>query len=74
MSQPAKTGEYTVSFYNGYGTKLRDLKDKSGCLTAAQALGDARLLELKEDGNLDTPHSFTIDRRIFNSLDGKTKF
>lgn len=57
------TGNYIIRYYDKYGTLTREIKDESESFTQAHEKGDLCLsqnIELK---------SFTIDRRIHNTLD-----
>lgn len=60
------TGEYLVQFYDEYGAKLKSLTTTAFSLAQAQELGEVRLAD-------DGVKSFTVDRRIHNSLDPKHK-
>lgn len=70
MSRP-NTGDYIITMYDGYGAKLRDLTAIASNVTAAVAVGEAKVVD---DGDIATAKSFTVDRRIYNSLDKKGKF
>lgn len=70
MSRP-NTGDYIVTLYDGYGAKLRGQTIIAFSETSAIALGEAKIAA---DGDLNTAKSFTIDRRIYNSVDRKAKF
>ena len=63
------TGDYKIEFYDGYGAKLRDMTDTAVSLESAQLLAAGRLAPTIGDGDLATAKSFSIDRRIFNSLE-----
>lgn len=64
-----ETGNYALTFYNRYGAKLKDLTQKQRCYTEARALGDRTIRECKETEDRLAPTSYTVDRRIYNSLD-----
>lgn len=63
------TGEYSLRFYNRYGARLRDLDTSRRCLTEAIAAGTVVIEEAVVKEDLYQPTSFTVDRRIYNSLD-----
>lgn len=63
------TGDYKIEFYDGYGAKLRDMTDTAVSLESSQLLAAGRLAPTVNDGDLATAKSFSIDRRIFNSLE-----
>jgi hypothetical protein len=63
------TGEYKIEFYDGYGAKLRELSDTATSLESAKMLGAGRIAPHIDDGDLASAKSFSIDRRIFNSLE-----
>jgi hypothetical protein len=69
MSRVA-TGDYKVEFYDGYGAKLRDLSDTAVSLGAGHMKAKAVLIGTLDDGDLSTAKSYTLDRRIYNSLEG----
>lgn len=56
------TGDYLLRHYNRYGQPLKQYDQLHRCLTEAQEAGVSAL------GNDDIT-SFTVDRRLFNSLD-----
>lgn len=60
------TGDYLIQFYDEYGAKMKDLTTTATSLGESQNLGEARL-------NVLGPRSFTVDRRVYNSLDPKNK-
>jgi hypothetical protein len=60
------TGDYLVLFYDEYGAKVKDLTTTATSLTEAMQVGDARL-------SVTGPRSYSIDRRVYNSLDPKNK-
>ena len=58
-----ETGEYTITFYNRKGSKLRDKTLVVGYLTQARERGREERAADKELA------SFTVDRRVYNSMD-----
>jgi len=63
MAMP-KTGEYVISVHNKYGEKMKDLTTiEAGGLIASKEVGEALVASEKK------AKSFSIDRRVFNSLD-----
>jgi len=69
------TGDYKVLYYNKYGTHLKYIKQVGTCYTGTIKSSDkflkkSRKKHKKEGGDIKlVPVSYTIDRRIFNSLD-----
>jgi hypothetical protein len=63
------TGEYKVDYYDGYGSKLRDMTETAVSLDESHTVAKARLDTTLTDGDLATAKSYTVDRRIFNSLE-----
>ncbi len=63
------TGNYEVVFYNRYGAKLRDLTTEQRCYTEARAFGVKVVRESEEPEDRLKPASYTVDRRLYNSLD-----
>ena len=58
-----ETGNYQVLFYDKYGHKLKQFEGGATTSMTAMAVGRDMVQGDKEI------NSFTIDRRIFNSLD-----
>lgn len=70
-----KTGDYIVQYYNRYGGRLRDLSTTAESLMASEQMGKDRCVT-PQDGwtiaeNHSQPVSFTVDRRILNSLESE---
>jgi hypothetical protein len=65
------TGNYELIFYNRYGTKLKDLSVEQQSYTEAWLLGIDSIRDSKETEDRLKPTSFTVDRRVYNSLDTK---
>jgi len=63
------TGDYKIEFYDGYGSKLRDMTTTSTSLTSSQMIGSSKIAPTLEDGDLTTAKSYSVDRRLFNSLE-----
>ena len=69
------TGGYKLAYYNKYGTYLKHIKQTGSAFTftiksADKFLKKSRKKHKKEGGDVKlVPVSYTIDRRIFNSLD-----
>lgn len=59
-----EAGEYNIKFYNRKGSLLRDHTRTGKCLTQSR---ESALNFIDLDDNIAV--SFTIDRRVFNSLD-----
>lgn len=57
------TGNYIIRYYDKYGSLTREIKDDSDSFTQAQKKGNLCLSEHTE------LRSFTIDRRVHNTLD-----
>jgi len=70
-TNPLKTGDYIIHYYNRYGSRLKDLEQSATCLAMAQDLAAHRIDSANGDfhGEHYLPVSFVVDRRIFNSLD-----
>lgn len=69
------TGAYRLHYYNGYGTRLKDFDDGTApCLTEAVARGEALVAEQHNPEDRYSMHSFTLDRRVHNSLDTGTRW
>lgn len=74
------TGDYKLQYYNKYGTYLKAIKQTGTAYTYTVAAADAFLKESakkfkKKGGDAkQVPVSYTIDRRIFNSLDRTENF
>lgn len=70
-----KTGEYRINFYDKYGSLMKDLKQSSPTYTGALTLGWNWCSEgSRADRNSlreAVPASFSVDRRLFNSLDAE---
>jgi hypothetical protein len=67
------TGDYIVKIYDNYGTRIKELDAATRSLRDAEELGIQLLVQsVATDGRY--PASFTIDRRITNSLDPKAKW
>ena len=64
-----KTGEYIISYFNHYGARLKDLQDSAECMAMAEDKAESRILAGDFSGEHCMPVSYTIDRRIKNSLD-----
>lgn len=60
-----KTGEYRITFYDKYGNRLKDFTETGTNVIKSQARG----YEVIASGNSLSPRSFTVDLRVFNSLD-----
>ena len=65
------TGDYTISFYNRYGAKIKGAEKYSKCVTEATIKGEKKIKKdaKKNENGMIRAASFSIDRRIFNSLD-----
>lgn len=66
MTAPS-TGQYRVRFYDHYGRALKDLDHIAESITASQDYGD----DIIGQGQAA---SYTIDRRIYNTLDKRGKW
>lgn len=70
-----KTGDYRLIYYNKYGSYLKHIKQTGTTFTGSVRAGDKFLKKSqkkhkKNGGDIRlVPVSFTVDRRIFNSLD-----
>ena len=58
-----ETGEYVINFYNKYGSRLKDERMTSNGIIAARVSAEIGAGKIKD------AKSYTIDRRIFNSID-----
>lgn len=70
------TGEYFIRFYDRYGTPIKELDTVLPLgKMAADSFGylqlDRYAKDLKDE---PIPVSFTVDRRVHNSLDEKTRY
>lgn len=66
-----ETGEYLVAFYNRYGGRLRN--KESICTTFTGSVAKGRKVVAKSKGGKNhRACSFTVSRRLFNSLDNET--
>lgn len=66
-----KTGNYIVKFFNRVGARLKDKEAIRETLMASRQQG-AYVVKLAENSKSDReyiPTSFTVDLRVFNSLD-----
>jgi len=61
------TGQYIIYYYNNKGSKLKDIAETCNKLTDARELAE-ETLESSEDLWYNAV-SYTIDRRLINSLD-----
>jgi hypothetical protein len=68
-----KTGDYIINYFNHYGARLKDLQDSAECLQFAQDKAESRIVSGDFNGEHCMPVSYTIDRRIENSLDTRGK-
>lgn len=71
-TNPLKTGDYIINFFNHYGARLKDLEQQAACLTQAQDQGHDSLVDpdtIKPEDRHYLPVSFVVDRRVYNSLD-----
>ena len=67
-----KTGEYVISYYNKYGAKLKYLQDRATNLGMAKDIANRRVFDIVDQADIHyLPTSFTIDRRIVNSMEAK---
>ncbi len=57
------TGEYRVDFFNKYGERIR------GAELQASAYKDAHFCAQAQLEQVETVHSYTVMRTLFNSLD-----
>ena len=64
-----ESGEYLVQFYSRKGTKIRELTEKVTSLTEARALGEDILILEHHLEKVPLAVSFTVDRRVHNSID-----
>jgi hypothetical protein len=67
------TGDYIVKIYDNYGTRIKELDATTRSLRDAEELG-LQLLTQSETTDGRYPSSYTIDRRLTNSLDPKAKW
>jgi hypothetical protein len=68
--QHINTGDYIITYYNKYGSRLRDLTESAPCLQQARDTANRRLFDPDDISKQDSHHlptAFTIDRRIDNS-------
>lgn len=63
-----ETGEYLIQFYNRVGARIKDISEVETTLTGAREAGEDTII-LEEIYKDSRAVSFTVDRRIFNSLD-----
>jgi len=74
------TGDYKLLYYNKYGAYLKAIKQTGTSYTVTIAAADAFLKKSakkfkKKGGDAkQLPVSYTVDRRIFNSLDRTENF
>ena len=64
-----ENGEYCIKFYNKKGGRLKDYTDYSYGILASIDIGNVTI-----DDSSNNCISFTVDRRIYNSLDKRTKW
>jgi hypothetical protein len=69
MSQPIKTGDYIINYYNHYGARLKDLQDTAECMAFAEDKAESRIIDNDPNSEHCLPVSYTIDRRVKSSLD-----
>jgi len=61
------TGDYIIQYYTAKGSKLKELKEShSGGLMEAKEMGEETI---ESQGANPMVHSFSVDLRVFNSLD-----
>jgi hypothetical protein len=68
--QHINPSDYIITFYNKYGSKLRDMTESAACLEHAREIANHRLFDPADISKQDSHHlptAFTIDRRIDNS-------
>lgn len=63
-----KAGQYIIQYYNRVGTKIKDLTGPSDTYTNSKEMGE-ETIALAEEGEDVKPTSFTVDRRLYNSMD-----
>lgn len=71
-TNPLKTGDYIIHFFNHYGARLKDLEKSARNLMEAQDRGHDSLADpdaIKPEDLHYLPVSFVVDRRVYNSLD-----
>ena len=65
-----KTGDYVINFYNKFGKCLKDLRlEHDEGVIQAQRLAAGVLAKEHSIDDQFVPVSYTVDRRIVNSLD-----
>jgi len=67
-----ESGEHLIQFYTKKGAKIKDLTEvtSQGLIDAKEIAEETIIIEKALESEMQ-PASFTIDRRIFNSLDNQ---
>ena len=67
------TGQFIIKVYDRYGSRIKDLDAVADALHEAEAIGDA-FLKVADREDERCAASYTVDRRITNSLDSRARF
>ena len=68
-----KTGDYIIQYYSDIGSKIKNLTETSDSLTDSINMAEETIIVEEAIGKEVIPKSFTVDRRVFNSLDARYK-
>ena len=72
-----KTGDFVIKYYNHYGSALKSLATNSVNMTISHEIAKAFILCDANKNNEDdhaVAASYTVDRRVYNSLDKDNRF
>lgn len=65
-----RTGDYKINYYNRYGKRLKDFDDYAESIQDAKRKAFLLIESCNINDEHSSPVSYSIDRRVFNSLDG----
>jgi len=68
-----KTGNYIIQYYSDIGSKIKNLTETSNSLTDSIDMAEETIIVEEAMSKGVIPRSFTVDRRVFNSLDERYK-
>jgi len=62
-----KTGDYIIKYFNSHGSEVKQLRELEDSFTQAVELGSW----YKDDPKKAEAASFTVDKKLYDSLDTK---
>ena len=63
------TGEYLIKYYTRVGSKIPELTETALSIMAAKEMAEETIIIEEALNSGHNPVSFTVDRRVYNSLD-----